>query len=77
MKGEYIQQLWSHAEEVVKRFHVGDTPQDVLAAQIAEAVPVGVTTGIFSAEDLTNAVPDAIILKSLEGDDALKTLGLL
>lgn len=65
------------AEEVVKTFHVGDTPQDVMAAEAAGAVPVGVTTGIFLAEDLMAACPSSIILKSLEGDDALKTFGLL
>lgn len=71
-----MKQMWRDAEEVVKRFHVGDTPMDVLAAKAAEAVPVGVTTGIFSAEELLTACPDSILLTSLEGEDALKTFGL-
>ena len=66
-----------HAEDVVKKFHVGDTPQDVKAAQAAEAVPVGVTTGVYSAEDLQAACPDSILLKSQEGDEVLKTFGVL
>jgi phosphoglycolate phosphatase-like HAD superfamily hydrolase len=61
----------------VKKFHVGDTPMDVLAAKAAGVVPVGVTTGVFSAEDLLSACPEAILHTSLEGEDALKTFGLL
>lgn len=43
-------------------YHVGDTPFDVLAAVQAGAVPVGVTTGVFSAADLTEAVPETVLV---------------
>jgi phosphoglycolate phosphatase-like HAD superfamily hydrolase len=44
-------------------FHLGDAPQDMLAAREAGVIPIGVTTGIFSAEALKSAgayriVPD-------------------
>ena len=31
-------------------FHIGDAPQDMQAAREAGGIPIGVTTGIFSAE---------------------------
>jgi hypothetical protein len=71
-----LQPLWCCAGEVIKRYHVGDTPMDVLAAHAADAVPVGVTTGIFCAEELSTACPHALILPSLEGEDVLKSFGL-
>jgi phosphoglycolate phosphatase-like HAD superfamily hydrolase len=44
-------------------FHLGDAPQDMSAAREAGVIPIGVTTGIFSAEELESAgahrtVPD-------------------
>lgn len=39
---------------------------DVQAAAAAGAVAVGVTTGIYTAEQLLAAEPGAIILESLE-----------
>lgn len=36
-------------------FHFGDAPQDMRAARQAGATPIGVTTGIFSAEALESA----------------------
>jgi phosphoglycolate phosphatase len=44
-------------------FHFGDAPQDMRAAREAGVIPIGVTTGIFSAEELESAgayqiVPD-------------------
>ncbi len=36
-------------------FHFGDAPQDMRAAREAGATPIGVTTGIFSAEALESA----------------------
>ena len=38
-----------------KMFHVGDAPQDMRAAREAGATPIGVTTGVFAAEDLEAA----------------------
>ncbi len=44
-------------------FHIGDAPQDMRAAREAGATPIGVTTGIFSIDELDSAgayrvVPD-------------------
>ena len=36
-------------------FHLGDAPQDMKAAREAGVTPIGVTTGIFSAEELESA----------------------
>ena len=36
-------------------FHFGDAPQDMKAAREAGVTPIGVTTGIFSADDLESA----------------------
>jgi phosphoglycolate phosphatase len=54
-----------HAGDLKASFHVGDTPYDVRAAKHAGVVPVGVTTGIFSADDLLSSVPDTVLLPSL------------
>lgn len=65
------------AGDVKASFHVGDTPYDVRAAQHAGVVPVGVTTGIFSADDLLHTVPDAVVLPSLADlSEALAVFGL-
>jgi phosphoglycolate phosphatase-like HAD superfamily hydrolase len=45
-------------------YHVGDTPFDVLAARHAGAVPVGVTTGVFTADDLVKAVPETLLVQN-------------
>lgn len=57
-------------------FHVGDTPFDVLAAEAAGVVPVGVATGVYSADELTTAVPEARMLASLQGEGLLDLLNL-
>jgi len=36
-------------------FHFGDAPQDMRAAREAGVIPIGVTTGIFSVEELESA----------------------
>lgn len=64
------------AETIEKVIHVGDTPMDVRAAKDAGALPLGVTTGVFTFEELHSACPDATIVSSLEGEDALKIFGL-
>ena len=53
-------------EVVGARFHVGDAPMDVKAAALAGAHPIGVTTGIYSEEQLRAACPSATLLKGLE-----------
>lgn len=57
-------------------FHVGDTPFDVLAAEAADVVPVGVPTGVFTAEELAAAVPEARMLSDLQGDGLIELLSL-
>ena len=48
------------------RIHVGDTPYDVLAAVAAGAVPVGVTTGVHTKQELEAvAPPGTVILDSM------------
>lgn len=48
------------------RYHVGDTPMDIQAAQASGAIAIGVATGIFSKEVLlASAGPGAIILDNL------------
>jgi len=62
------------------RFHLGDTPNDIRAAEASGATPVGLLTGIFSEEDLraASANPEElIVLTNLSDTTAvLKTLGL-
>ncbi len=50
-------------------FHFGDAPQDMRAAREAGVTPIGVTTGIFSAEDLEYAGAYQVIpnLKNTDG----------
>ena len=42
----------SEGYEIKKRYHFGDTPNDVIAAEKSSAIPIGVATGIFSLDDL-------------------------
>ncbi len=49
---------------VARRFHVGDTPMDLQAAEGAGAQGVGVTTGIFSREELKAVSPGARVAHS-------------
>lgn len=50
---------------ITARFHIGDAPMDVQAAADAGAVPLGVTTGIYTKEQLLVAAPSATILEGL------------
>lgn len=59
------------------RYHVGDTPFDVLAAAQAGAVAVGVVTGVFSERELREAVPHCVVAQNLSCvNSALKIFGL-
>lgn len=62
-------------EALEATFHIGDTPFDLLAAQAAGVTPVGVATGVFRAEELTAAVPEAHILSHLSDSSLLELLG--
>jgi len=56
---------------------VGDTPFDVLAAKEADAVPIGVVTGVFSREELLEAVADIVILQDFSDiESSLRVFGL-
>jgi phosphoglycolate phosphatase len=55
-------------------FHFGDAPQDMRAAREAGVIPIGVTTGIFSADEL-NSAGAFKVFSSLKGtDEILDTL---
>ena len=56
---------------------MGDTPYDVKAAQAAGVTPVGVVTGVFSADDLQQAVPETVLVESFaDVDAAMRVFGL-
>jgi phosphoglycolate phosphatase len=52
-------------------FHFGDAPQDMKAGREAGVVPIGVTTGVFSAEQLTSAGAEKVIPDLKDTDDIL------
>ena len=55
-------------------FHFGDAPQDMKAGREAGVVPIGVTTGVFTAEQL-KATGAEIVIPNLK--DAGEILGFL
>ena len=62
-----------------RRFHVGDTPQDILAALAAGATARGVATGIDTKAQLEAVAPggDVVVLDGLlDGDRFMQVLGL-
>lgn len=63
--------------EVGPRFHIGDAPNDVSAAHLAGAQAIGVTTGIFTQNDLSSAVPSCVVFDDLKDTDkVLAALGV-
>lgn len=63
----------------LRRFHVGDTPMDILAAVDAGAVAIAVATGIYTREQLEAVAPGkgVVVLDGLSDLDAVMTaLGL-
>ncbi|KAH0448501.1 hypothetical protein IEQ34_022301 [Dendrobium chrysotoxum] len=60
------------------RVHVGDTPNDIRAAENGGALAIGVCTGVFTAEELQKASNgNAVILPDLTNAEAfLKLLGI-
>lgn len=67
------------AGPIKSRFHVGDTPNDIQAAIKVGAVPVGVTTGIYTTKQLQEycTVPESVLLEGLHDvEGMLKVLGL-
>lgn len=53
-------------------FHFGDAPQDMLAAREAGVIPIGVTTGIFSADELEAAGAEKILPDLKNTDEILR-----
>ena len=51
-------------------FHLGDAPQDMRAAREAGVTPIGVATGIFSAEELKSAGAYRVV-SNLKNADAI------
>ena len=52
-------------------FHFGDAPQDMKAGREAGVVPIGVITGVFTAEQLTSAGAEKVIPNLKDADDIL------
>ena len=61
-------------EKNTQIYHFGDAPQDMIAGRLAGAVPVGVTTGIFSAEELSSAGAYKVFPSLENTDEILNTL---
>ena len=55
-------------------FHFGDAPQDMRAAREAGVTPIGVTTGVFSADELEAAGAFKVIPNFNDTDAILKIL---
>merc|ERR1712078_237821 len=51
---------------IVRHVHVGDSPFDIKAAELANAIPLGVTTGVFSEEELREVSSNPANIKVLE-----------
>jgi phosphoglycolate phosphatase-like HAD superfamily hydrolase len=72
----------SNAGGVRASFHVGDTPMDVQAALAANCVAVGVTTGVYTRQQLQEcgegaAAGSVVVLDGLEDlEQVLKVLQL-
>jgi len=52
-------------------FHFGDAPQDMKAGREAGVVPIGVTTGVFTAEQLKAAGAEKVIPDLKDAEDIL------
>jgi phosphoglycolate phosphatase-like HAD superfamily hydrolase len=55
-------------------FHFGDAPQDMKAGRTAGVVPVGVATGIFTADQLTAAGAETVFPDLTDADEILKMM---
>ena len=55
-------------------FHFGDAPQDMRAGRVAGVVPVGVATGVFTAEQLTSAGAEIVFPDLKETNEILRFL---
>jgi phosphoglycolate phosphatase-like HAD superfamily hydrolase len=67
----------SSSSSIKRRVHVGDAPMDVQAAVAAGAKALGLTTGIYTKDELLEVAPEAVVLDGLEDiDRVLEELGL-
>eukprot|EP00884_Botryococcus_braunii_P007905 jgi/Botrbrau1/17115/Bobra.0157s0017.1 len=65
--------------EASRKFHIGDTPMDVMAAAEAGAIPIGVLTGTHSRQELeATGIENMVILENLaDVERVLKVLGVV
>lgn len=76
---ERCSSIHGSAGQFKARFHVGDTPMDVQAALAAGAQAIGVTTGIYTREELQEfgKPPQVVVFDSLKDiNRVLSVLGL-
>jgi len=67
----------SSSSSIKRRVHVGDAPMDVQAAVAAGAKALGLTTGIYTKDELLEVAPESVVLDGLEDiDRVLEELGL-
>lgn len=57
-----------------RAFHFGDAPQDMKAGREAGVVPIGVATGVFTADQLTSAGAEIVIPDLTDADGILEFL---
>jgi len=55
-------------------FHFGDAPQDMQAGRGAGVVPIGVATGVFTAEQLISAGARKVVADLMDADEILQYL---
>ncbi len=58
----------------IRTFHFGDAPQDMQAGREAGVVPIGVATGVFTAQQLIAAGADNVFADFQRPDDILNFL---
>jgi phosphoglycolate phosphatase-like HAD superfamily hydrolase len=55
-----------------RAFHFGDAPQDMQAGRDADIVPIGVATGVFTAQQLTSAGASKVFSDLQGADDIIQ-----
>jgi phosphoglycolate phosphatase-like HAD superfamily hydrolase len=56
----------------LRTFHFGDAPQDMQAGREAGVVPIGVATGVFTAQQLTSAGAGKVFADLQGADDIIQ-----
>lgn len=63
------QKLLPEGHTLTRSFHVGDTHADIDAAVFAKSIPIAVTTGKFSADELGTVLPtNGAVLDCIDSD---------